>query len=365
MLLLCFVFFWYLFAQNWDREPDRFLEQSFQWLMKATLQDPREVLLTSMPALAGQDTPEEMESPARVMSSWVTGLVGVDLSPKGILMAQIPLLAEISPPAAPVVTVTSRDSEKIGDLSAKPNLSKDTLVGIYNTHTGESYAFNGGTERVEGGRGGVVGVAREVQEVLEQEFAIRVSLSDKIHDKQYATSYLESEKTVQELVEQNPKLMALIDIHRDAGRSREASLVEVNGKKTASILIIIGSDARSPFPEWRKNYQFACRLAEKMDEMYPGLCLGVRVKDGRYNQFLHERAILVEVGTTNNSLEEAKASGAMFAKALAQVIEEDLKETKPTTSSDKEIPGGLIEPETPSEAKENQGKTVAAPLKSL
>jgi stage II sporulation protein P len=82
----------------------------------------------------------------------------------------------------------------------------------------------------------------------------------------------------------------------------------------------VGSDARRPFPNWRQNYDFAVLLSERINQMYPGLSLGVRVKDGLYNQFLHPRAVLVEMGTTENSTEEAARSARLLADALADIL---------------------------------------------
>ena len=66
-------------------------------------------------------------------------------------------------------------------------------------------------------------------------------------------------------------------------------------------------------------------MAAKADELYPGLCYGVRVKKDRYNQFLHPRALLVEIGGVNNTLTEAKRA----ARLLAHVVEAVLKEDAP------------------------------------
>lgn len=309
----------------------RIFNQSVDWLVSQALQDPQAMLLTAMPALSWQDTPEEMESPRQAMISWITGVIGIDSSPAGILAAQIPLLGQVRSPALPVIEVTQApvDEEKE---------AMDVLVGIYNTHTGETYAPTDGTDRLDGQRGGVVKVSQAIQEELEKKHSLRVARSETIHDLRYATSYLESEKTAKEMVTDHPQLLALLDIHRDAGRSREESLVEIKGQKVAPILIIIGSDARRPFPNWQQNYAFACRLAAKMDELYPGLCLGVRVKEGRYNQYLHPGAILVEVGTVNNTLEEAIASGKMLAEALALLLREEIKakESLPATEEKQE-----------------------------
>ncbi|WP_304544015.1 stage II sporulation protein P [Desulforamulus aquiferis] len=320
-------------------------------LVKTTIQDPRVLVLTSMPALARLDTPDEMENQGHAIILWVAGLARINTSPTGMLLDQIPLLAKAVAGGAPVISETPKIIEEEPVL--QPELSSDILVAIYNTHTGEAYAISEGTERVAG-KGGVVAVAAEIQQVLEKKFSIRVVRSEKVHDLQYATSYIESEKTARELVAKYPKMLAMLDIHRDAGKTREQSLVEINGNKVATILMVVGSDARRPFPNWKENYNFACQLADKLDELYPGLCIGVQVKEGRYNQFLHPGAVLVEMGTVENSLEEAKASGEMFAEALGEVLKEKLK-AKEVTNLEEETLNHL---ELDYQVEENAGEVI-------
>jgi len=201
-----------------------------------------------------------------------------------------------------------------------PVLTEDCLVAIYNTHTGETYALTDGMERLQGKRGGVVQVAAALEEVLEEKYGARVARSDVIHDDVYRYSYAKSKETLEKLLQENPKLVAVFDIHRDAGKSREESIVNIDGKIAAPILIIVGSDARAPFPGWENNYQFARKLAAEIDNKYPGLCLGVRVKDGRYNQYLHPRALLLEIGSVSNSTGEAVRSARLLGEVLGPVI---------------------------------------------
>jgi len=201
-----------------------------------------------------------------------------------------------------------------------PDYMAKNLVAVYNTHTGETYALTDGVERLDGKRGGVVAVAEALEKALEEKYTIMVARSDQIHDQEYSTSYLKSEKTARKLIEENSHLRAVIDIHRDIGKPRKNCVVEIDGKNVARIMFIVGSDKRAPHPNWKKNYAFAMELARKMDEMYPGLCEGVRVQDGRYNQFLHPHAILLEVGGVNNTTEEAVRAAELFADVLAMVI---------------------------------------------
>ncbi|MFX4263371.1 stage II sporulation protein P [Pelotomaculum propionicicum] len=246
----------------------------------------------------------------------VVGRVNL-LSPAAVLQSQIPLLAAVEYPDSAIVTGPGLD---VGGGNEVPALTGESLVCIYNTHTGETYSLTDGVERLDGRHGGVVTVAAAMQETLESSYGIKVARSDKINDTDYNLSYLESEKTARELLSANPKAGVVFDIHRDSGKTREQSVVNIDGQTLAPVLFIVGSDARRPFPAWRQNYAFAVDLSDRINEKYPGLSLGVRVKDGLYNQSLHPRAVLLEVGTTENSCEEAVRSARLIAGVVADVL---------------------------------------------
>ncbi len=210
-------------------------------------------------------------------------------------------------------------SGKISTSKAVSAAPSETCVLIYCTHTGETYTLTDGVERLEGRPGGVVTAAAALQEAL-LKHGIAAFRSDRVHDKDYGAAYLESEKTAAEMLAAHPDARAVLDVHRDSGKTREQSVITVDGKKAAPILLVVGTGGGRPPGSWRSNYEFARKLAQKMDQLYPGLCAGVRLKDGRYNQHLHTRALLVEIGTTQNSVEEAVAAAEMLACALAQIL---------------------------------------------
>lgn len=242
--------------------------------------------------------------------------------PEFLLRSELPFLprtktAELSETALtePTTAIPEKDASK----SLQPPANQN-MVFIYHTHTGETYTLTDGMDRLDGKCGGVATVGAAIQEVLEKNYGLRVVHNTKIHDKQYAVSYRESEKTVRNFLSDNSNAAVIIDIHRDAGRSRKNSLVKINGQQIAPLCFIVGSDSRQPFPNWKENYQFAGQLAGKLDEKHPGLCLGVRIGAGRYNQFLHPRSLLVEVGSASNSTEEAVAAARLFADVLGEEI---------------------------------------------
>ena len=290
--------------------------------------DPRGVLRLAMPILAWSGAADDVPSVLTPRSLTAGALRTFHLrfsDPLDLLLSEMPLLglaaAQVPPEPATSGQVTDdgqpqQPEEELLPVQP-PELSEHCLVGIYTTHTGETYALTDGMERLDGKRGGVVTVATALQEELETSYGIRVARSDRINDAVYSTSYAESEKVVRDLLAEHPHLKIVLDIHRDAGKSRQDSIVTVNGQQVAPILTIIGSDARAPFPNWRQNYALAKALSDRMDSMYPGLSLGVRVKEGRYNQYLHNGAILLEMGTVANSTEEAVASARLLAEVLA------------------------------------------------
>lgn len=288
--------------------------------------DPRGLMRAAIPALAwagsGEDMPELLTPRSLLTALLAPFRVNIG-TPLDLVKIEIPLLGEYNPEVATVVVKPAPEDDFAG--STPPVLTDKALVGIYHTHTGETYALTDGTERLSGKKGGVVTVGEAIKDELEKEYGIRVAHSDRVNDEIYNSSYAESEKDARRLLAENPDLEILLDIHRDAGKPRKDSIVNINGRELAPILFVVGSDARAPFPTWKQNHDFAKKIAEAMEKKYPGLCIGVRVKEGRYNQFLHPGAMLVEVGSVSNSTEEA----AQSARLLAGILAAELKSLAP------------------------------------
>lgn len=262
---------------------------------------------------------------------------GVEMQkPESIFQSQMPLLLEITPlPVIKKLPVTVPPVTILEPVEKKPvttSASDSALVAIYNTHSGETYALTDGVARLDGQRGGVVRVAMELEKHLEQQ-DIRVVRSNAIHDAQYNLSYLKSEKTVQNLLTQNKDLKILLDIHRDAGVPRSGTVITINDQELARILIIVGSDARRLFPNWQQNLILARKIDQKINQRYPGLSRGVRVKEGRYNQQHHSGILLFEIGAVKNTQAEAERS----VKILGDILVDILKAKDYPTEMNREI----------------------------
>lgn len=212
------------------------------------------------------------------------------------------------------------DGESQGERDAKKN--KQVQAAIYHTHNAETYVPLHGKSKVDGENGGVSLVGNEIARVLE-EAGIKTVHDLTIHDyPDFPTSYIKAESTAARLVRENTSLRVLLDIHRDAGVPVKET-VKVGDENAARIIFIVGNGERLPNPHWRENYAFAQMIAHRLEQEYPGVLKGVRIKSGRYNQHVSPHALLVEIGSEKNTLEEALTAARCLAYVLAAVIQEE------------------------------------------
>lgn len=301
------------------------------------------ILRTELPVLSvadeeGYGQPTSGRSLVKLCLNMVSGIRLED--PLSYLKSEIPMM-DVTPVTADSFDEIGTDEitepspiEPSGPVSSQPTVENSVksdipLIALYNTHNSETFELTDGLTHLKGKAGGVAIVAAEIVKTIEEQYGIAAEYCPTIHDMAFNRSYAESEKTVSRLVKDNPKLEMLFDIHRDGSLSREQSLVEINGQKLAKILFVVGTDARADHPKWRENLEFARKISAKMDDMYPGLSRGIAIKQGRYNQQFSPRALLVEIGSAQNTTDEAVASGRLFANVVVAVLN-DLRTGKQT-----------------------------------
>ncbi|MHB1125810.1 MAG: stage II sporulation protein P [Bacillota bacterium] len=296
------------------------------------------VLEQGLPVAFSGNMSDTYHRPGDMVQSAAYAIARVDVQdPRSLLNSQLPVLANAissNPVESQTLEDENTDSGLEGpqlfdtpsyepeDPAEASSVNQGPLVAIYNTHNAESYIPSGGKDKDEGQNGGVVKLASGIARTLEEHYSVPTVQSETIHDyPSFPMSYQNSAKTVQEILRKNPSVKIVMDIHRDAGIDKK-QVIKVDEREAAKILFIVGSDTRLDHPNWKKNWDFARQVAAKMDSLYPGLSKGVRVQSGRYNQNLHPRAILVEVGSAYNSLEEAAYTGELLARVISEVLKD-------------------------------------------
>lgn len=201
-------------------------------------------------------------------------------------------------------------------------LTGDPLVIIYHTHSSESYMpyKESNYHRAE-----EEGTVRDVGNMLEKKLkkqGINVIHDKTIHDRpSYNESYDRSLATIQSLAEKYPTAVYIIDLHRDAAAASaaEGKYIEIDGKRVAKFSMVVGR-ANQNYPEL---YDFANKISKKAESMYAGFGGYIIEKDYNYNEFVSNKALLLEVGNNKNTIEEARLCGSYFADVLAEIIKEE------------------------------------------
>lgn len=135
----------------------------------------------------------------------------------------------------------------------------------------------------------------------------------------YSGSYSRSLETVQNIL-LGTDIQLTLDIHRDAlgSSSSYAPTVKIGDKSIAQMLLVVGTDGGGlEHNRWNENLKIAVKIQEKANEMYPGLFRPIIVRNSRYNQHLTTGTLLIEVGATGNTLDQAILS----MQCLANIFE--------------------------------------------
>lgn len=184
-------------------------------------------------------------------------------------------------------------------------------VGVYHTHSDESYVPSDGTESDEAGNGGVYEVGAVLARGLDQKgLSVQHSLANHLpHD---AGAYERSRRTAMELVR---GAAAVFDVHRDAAPP-EAYASRVAGEAVTQVMIVIGRSN----PQAGANMTFAQAVKAAADRTAPGLMRGILRTGGSFNQDLSARSLLFEIGAHTNRREEAEQAARILGSVLPGVI---------------------------------------------
>lgn len=212
-------------------------------------------------------------------------------------------------------------------LGAEVSINKENIV-IFHTHTCESYTVSEqypyqptGNYRTTDNNYSVVRVGNELTNYLTQ-YGYNVIHNTNYHDyPTYTGSYNRSLKTVEGILSVTNSDI-IIDLHRDAisSNSGYAPTVRIGNDYAAQLMFVIGTNGGGLWhPNWNSNLQFAVKVQEKANEMYPGLFKPVILRNSRYNQHLGKAACIIEVGATGNTLEQCLTSMKYLSKVLNEI----------------------------------------------
>lgn len=211
-------------------------------------------------------------------------------------------------------------------------LNSTPQVLIMHTHTTESfepfereYYDASFSYRTSDESMNVVAIGEEMRVQIES-CGISVIHDTTIHDyPSYNGSYERSAETVKKVLEENPDIKVVLDIHRDAIATEGdliAPVAEIAGKKAAQIMIISGcDDGTMDMPDYLKNFRLASLFQQQIESDNPGLTRPVLFDYRNYNQGLTNGSLLIEVGSHGNSIDQVRYSGELIGKSIGKALQ--------------------------------------------
>lgn len=288
---------------------------------------------------AGSDAAEKKASVEKTVKEQETVAVPhpqIDLSPAKLadfdyVMNQFFILDSNTETNAQQISGTRFLGE---DLSIKQD-SKVPQILIYHTHSQETFVDSREGKEEDT----IVGVGNYLTDLLEEKYGYQVIHVTDAFDMMGGTldrskAYDYARISIEKVLEENPTVEVVIDLHRDGVPDDRRLVTEVNGKSTAQLLfynglsytINQGAVSYLPNPYIEENLAFSFQLEYQAAQYYPDLYRGIYLAGLRYNLHLKPRALLLEAGAQTNTVEEVRNAMEPFADILNRVLKGSDKE---------------------------------------
>lgn len=216
--------------------------------------------------------------------------------------------------------------EKLFEWDLSVANKKKPIILIYHTHSQEGYRDS----RKSRGKT-VVDVGDELTRLLEED-GIKVLHHKGEYDKKSRdTAYSNALPAIEKILEDNPQIEVVIDLHRDGVGENTRLTTTIGNKKMAQIMFFNGvsySRVRGNLSylkndNLQENLAFSLQMQLAARTYYPTLTRNIYVKGYRYNMHLRGKTLLVEVGAQTNTYEEAKNAMVPLAALLSRVLKEN------------------------------------------
>ena len=213
------------------------------------------------------------------------------------------------------------------DVTIKSDVEGPQIL-IYHTHSQEAYKDSVAGDKTTS----IIAVGEYLAQLLSQTYGIEVLHHKGEYDvEDHAKAYSAAKPAIQKILEENPTIEVVIDLHRDGVAEGTHLVTEINGKPTAQIMFFNGLSRttstgdlgylKNPYIEDNLALSFQMQLAA--EEYFPDLARRIYLKGYRYNMHLCPKSLLIEVGAQTNSFEEARNAMEPLAILLAKVLKTD------------------------------------------
>ena len=234
-----------------------------------------------------------------------------------------------------VDSTTSITSEQLNapalvqmDLRMKTGNDQPQIL-IYHTHSQEEFidSVSGDASTT------IVGVGSYLAQILKEDYGYNVihvtdtfDIVDGKLDRNQAYNY--AQERISQVLEENPSIEVIIDLHRDGVADDQRLVTDLNGKQTAKVMFFNGlSRTRQngeisylPNPYIQDNLAFSLQMMLACEKYYPDFARTIYLRGYRYNLHLRPKTLLVECGAQTNTVEEEMNAMEPLADVLNKVL---------------------------------------------
>lgn len=229
-------------------------------------------------------------------------------------------------------TTAGRDLMKADEFLAKDftleGSNDKPQILIYHTHSQEEFSDYGPDNK----EATVIGIGNYLTELLTAK-GYHVIHDKSVYDLQNGKldrnkAYTYALDGVTRILQENPSIEVILDLHRDGVNESLHMVNEVNGKPTAPIMFFNGVSQTPegpieylPNPYRSDNLAFSFQMQLDAAAYFPGLTRKIYIKGLRYNLHLRPRSVLIEVGAQTNTYQEARNAMEPLAEVLNMVLQ--------------------------------------------
>lgn len=207
------------------------------------------------------------------------------------------------------------------DFSVEKRSDEKPQILIFHTHSQEGFA-----DSVTGDRTTTIeGVGEVLTRILEDQYGYNVLHHLGQYDvEQRDYAYNNSLPALEALLEENPTIEVVIDLHRDEVAEGTKLVTEIDGRPTAMFMFFNGLSRTKkhgnidylPNENLADNLAFSFQMQVLCNEYYPGLTRRIYLKGYRYNMHLKARYLLIEMGAQTNTYQECYNACIPLARIL-------------------------------------------------
>ena len=214
------------------------------------------------------------------------------------------------------------------NLSMVQDNSKPQIL-IFHTHSQETFIDSkDSSENMS-----IVGVGSYLEKLLEEKYGYNV-----IHDKSVydyidgkldrSKAYTYAEEGIRKILNENPSIEVVIDLHRDGVKENTKLITDIDGKKVAKVMLFNGISYSKMNgnitylnnPNREENLAMSLQMKLLGEAYYPEYFRNNYINAYRYCLHLRGKSILVEAGAQTNTFEEVKNAMEPLADILNKVF---------------------------------------------